>query len=171
MEGLTGHLAFGLDSKRTNYTIEIIQTTMNSELTKIAEYHYTRPSIRYDDKFRYKPTRPADKFDPNSLDEQVDYLQEDEYGKLTIVPANFQRITNKDSALENKTYIVTSILEEPFLMKRELKPGEAEPVGNDRFVGYCKDLTELIAEQLNINYEIRLVADGKYGGRNESMCK
>ena len=62
MEGLTGHLAFGLDSKRTNFTIEIIQTTMNSELTKIAEYHYTRPSASYsqlDEKFRFK----ASKFD------------------------------------------------------------------------------------------------------------
>ena len=60
MEGLTGHLAFGLDSKRTNFTIKIIQTTMNSELTKIAEYHYTQPSTSYsqlDEKFRFKASR------------------------------------------------------------------------------------------------------------------
>lgn len=180
MEGLTGHLAFGSDSKRTNYTIEIIQTTMNSELTKIAEYHYTKPSVAYSqyDKYRSKSsTKLFDKYDNqekkesadknDKLDIQVDdrFVEEDYFGKLTIVPANFQRITNRDSTLENKTYIITSILEEPFLMLKKPEPGKPELTGNDRFIGYCKDLTELVAEQLNINYEIRLVSDGKYGAR------
>lgn len=46
---------------------------------------------------------------PDKSDEEVDntLLEEDQYGKLTIVPANFQRITNKDSTIENKTYVVT----------------------------------------------------------------
>lgn len=175
MEGLTGHLAFDLDSKRTNYTIEIIQTTMNSELTKIAEYHYTRPSVsygQYDNKFRFKTSKSsvdksesADKLDLDEIDDTL--LEENQYGKLTVVPANFQRITNKDSTIENKTYIVTSILEEPFLMLKKSEPGK-ELVGNDRYIGYCKDLADLIAEQLNINYELKLVSDGKYGGRNQT---
>ena len=187
MEGLTGHLAFGLDSKRTNYTVEIIQTTMNSELTKIAEYHYTRPSVSYNqyDKFRFKSSKSLDKsdnYDNSDNEHKLDnnkeafddsFVEEDKYGRLTIVPANFQRITNKDSTIENKTYVVTSILEEPFLMLKKVKPGESEPVGNNRYIGYCKDLADLIAEQLQINYELKLVKDGKYGGRNDSLsgCK
>lgn len=38
--------------------------------------------------------------------------------------------------------------------------------GNDQFEGYCKDLAELIAEQLNIKYVLKLVKDGKYGGND-----
>lgn len=64
-----------------------------------------------------------------------------------------------------------SILDEPFLMLKKVEPGQAQPTGNDRYVGYCKDLADLIAEQLNINYELKLVADGKYGGRNDSIRK
>uniref|UniRef100_A0AAN0LHA1 Glutamate receptor 1 n=1 Tax=Polyphagotarsonemus latus TaxID=1204166 RepID=A0AAN0LHA1_9ACAR len=157
MEGLTGNLEFSSISKRTNYSLEIIQTTMNSELTKIAEYHYYRPKH---DRFN----KNSNKFNEENI------LLDDQYGKLNIVPANFQRIINKDSALENKTYIVTSILEEPFLMIKKQEHGQPELKGNDRFEGYCKDLADLIADQLNINYELRLVADGKYGGRNESLA-
>lgn len=36
--------------------------------------------------------------------------------------------------------------------------------GNDRFEGYCKDLADLIANHLNIKYEMILVNDSKYGG-------
>ena len=35
--------------------------------------------------------------------------------------------------------------------------------GNDRFEGYCVDLLDLMAEQMNINYTIKPVADSKYG--------
>jgi hypothetical protein len=41
-------------------------------------------------------------------------------------------------------------------------------VGNDRFEGYCKDLANLIAEQLNIKYVMKLVNDSKYGGNDPS---
>lgn len=56
-------------------------------------------------------------------------------------------------------------------MLKKVEPGQPQPTGNDRYVGYCKDLADLIAEQLNINYELKLVADGKYGGRNDSIRK
>ncbi len=61
----------------------------------------------------------------------------------------------------NKVYYVTSILEEPYLM---LKTEGDNLVGNNRFEGYCKDLAELIAIQLNITYEMHIVKDKKYGG-------
>lgn len=36
--------------------------------------------------------------------------------------------------------------------------------GNDRFEGYVKDMVDLVANHLNIKYELRLVKDGRYGG-------
>ena len=63
--------------------------------------------------------------------------------------------------LSNKTYYVTSILEKPYLMMRT---DEQNLEGNDRFEGYCKDLADLIAQQLNITIEIHVVKDKKYGG-------
>ncbi|GIY84127.1 glutamate receptor 1, partial [Caerostris extrusa] len=38
--------------------------------------------------------------------------------------------------------------------------------GNDVFEGYCKDLADLIAENLKINYVLRLVNDSAYGGQD-----
>ena len=37
--------------------------------------------------------------------------------------------------------------------------------GNDRFEGYCVDLTKRIAEVLNFSYELKLVKDNKFGSR------
>lgn len=64
---------------------------------------------------------------------------------------------------------MTSILEEPFLMLKNDTLGKFE--GNDRFEGYCKDLSDLIADRMGINYEIRLVKDGKYGGIDKNSGK
>jgi hypothetical protein len=35
--------------------------------------------------------------------------------------------------------------------------------GNDRFMGYCVDLTERISKILNFTYELRLVKDNMFG--------
>lgn len=37
--------------------------------------------------------------------------------------------------------------------------------GNDRFMGYCVDLTKRIAEIVNFTYELRLVNDNTFGAR------
>jgi hypothetical protein len=49
-------------------------------------------------------------------------------------------------------------------MMRKL-PEDGHPlIGNDRYEGYCADLAKKICtEYLNAPYEIKLVADGKYG--------
>ncbi|XP_022240427.1 glutamate receptor 1-like isoform X1 [Limulus polyphemus] len=72
---------------------------------------------------------------------------------------------NLKNGFENKTYIVTSILEEPYLMYSKPEPGE-HLEGNDIFEGYCKDLADLIAEKLKINYVLKLVNDSNYGGQD-----
>jgi glutamate receptor, ionotropic, invertebrate len=50
----------------------------------------------------------------------------------------------------NKTYIVTAIIEEPYVMEREAEDGEILE-GNDRYEGYCKDLADLVSKKLGIN--------------------
>ncbi|XP_067128155.1 glutamate receptor 1-like [Centruroides vittatus] len=54
--------------------------------------------------------------------------------------------------------IVTSILSEPFLMK---KSGPCS--GNDCFEGFCKDLADALIQKLGLTYRLQLVADGNYG--------
>ena len=55
-------------------------------------------------------------------------------------------------------------MDEPFFMFRENEEGKTW-VGNERFEGYCVDLTKRIAEVLNFTYELRLVKDNKFGSR------
>ena len=44
-----------------------------------------------------------------------------------------------------------------------------ELTGNERYEGYCVDLSEMLFKQmLKMNYELRLVADGKYGSRRNN---
>lgn len=49
-------------------------------------------------------------------------------------------------------------------MFRESEEGR-NLTGNDRFEGYCVDLTKRIAEVLNFTYELRLVKDNKFGSK------
>ena len=67
-------------------------------------------------------------------------------------------------------FILTSVLEPPFLMYRRPVPGQQQTLyGNARFEGYTADLAELIAKELNIKFEIRLVKDGQYGVSDPSV--
>lgn len=50
-------------------------------------------------------------------------------------------------------------------MYKKPEPGQVL-VGNDVFEGYCKDLADLIADQLKFNYTLKLVNDSKYGGQD-----
>lgn len=124
--GLTGNISFDEQGNRVNFTIDVVEMTMNSEMVKIAEW--------------------GDKTGLHSH------------------PPKYKRV-KQDSELENKTYIVTSILEEPYLMFKKPEPGQVL-VGNDQFEGYCKDLADLIADQVKVNYILKLVNDSKYGGRD-----
>lgn len=53
----------------------------------------------------------------------------------------------------NRTYIITSFLEEPFLMQRKGRLNNTTDT-NDLYEGYCKDLAELISKKLGINCEL-----------------
>ncbi|XP_023312109.1 glutamate receptor ionotropic, kainate 2-like isoform X4 [Anoplophora glabripennis] len=64
-----------------------------------------------------------------------------------------------DPGTMNVTLVVTTILEQPYVM---LKP-QPNLVGNDRFEGFCIDLLKEIASMVSFEYRIVLVPDGKYG--------
>ncbi|XP_054165470.1 glutamate receptor 1-like [Oppia nitens] len=124
INGLTGVLEFDEQGYRQNFSVDVVEMTINSEMAKIAQWTQEKG--------------------------------------LTIVPAKYHRVLQEKTKFDNKTYIVTSILEEPYLMMKSEETGETLK-GNDRFEGYSKDLADLIANNLQIGYELRLVKDGKYG--------
>lgn len=60
--------------------------------------------------------------------------------------------------------VVVAMQENPYVM---YKKSDKELVGNDRFEGYCLDLLKELSNILGFTYEVRLVADGKYGAQND----
>ncbi|CAI9572614.1 unnamed protein product [Staurois parvus] len=80
-----------------------------------------------------------------------------------FVPAPDQQPTNDSSSVENKTIVVTTILENPYVMK---KKNYEQLDGNDKYEGYCVDLASEIAKHVGIKYKLSIVEDGKYGARD-----
>ncbi|NP_001153152.1 glutamate receptor 2 [Xenopus laevis] len=70
---------------------------------------------------------------------------------------------NDSMGLENKTVVVTTILESPYVM---FKKNADQFEGNDRYEGYCVDLAAEIARHCGFKYKLTIVADGKYGARD-----
>ncbi|KAG8234007.1 hypothetical protein J437_LFUL013925, partial [Ladona fulva] len=66
-------------------------------------------------------------------------------------------------SLQNKTFIVTTILSSPYCMRKE---ASEKLSGNDQFEGYGVDLVEEISRILGFNYTFKLVPDGRYGSLN-----
>jgi len=55
------------------------------------------------------------------------------------------------------------VQEKPYVMVREDK----NLTGNARYEGFCIDLLKAIANQVDFNYDIRLVPDDKYGAYDQ----
>jgi glutamate receptor, ionotropic, invertebrate len=115
LEGLTGDIRFSDEGKRINYTLHVVEMTVNSAMVKVAEWS--------------------------------------DVSGITPVLAKYTRIRNHEIE-KNKTYVITSPIEEPYMMMKDQRnyPGMVLE-GNDRYEGYCKDLADLIAKQLDINCE------------------
>ncbi|KAI3373711.1 hypothetical protein L3Q82_022293, partial [Scortum barcoo] len=86
------------------------------------------------------------------------------YRGMNLTESNRDKNNNVTDSLANRTLIVTTILENPYVM---YKKSDKELVGNDRFEGYCLDLLKELSNILGFTYEVRLVADGKYGAQND----
>ncbi|XP_036825762.1 glutamate receptor 1-like isoform X2 [Oncorhynchus mykiss] len=92
---------------------------------------------------------------------KVGYWNEDE---KYVSTATFMRGTNDSSyGLQNRTYIVTTILESPYVM---LKKNHDQLSGNDKYEGYIVELAAEIAKHVGYHYKLKVVSDGKYGARD-----
>ncbi|XP_037392925.1 glutamate receptor ionotropic, kainate 3 [Pygocentrus nattereri] len=85
-------------------------------------------------------------------------------GGLNITEVPKRNGMNITDSLSNRSLVITTILEEPYVM---LKKSDKALVGNDRFEGFCIDLLKELASILGFAYEIRLVPDGKYGFQDD----
>lgn len=112
IEGLTGDIRFSEDGRRQNYTLNVVEMSVNNGVVKVAEWS-------------------------------------DEAGFMPLA-SKYMRTYPKEDYEKNHTYVVTTILEEPYMMVRKTKVGERYQ-GKDQYEGYCKDLADLLAKQLNIN--------------------
>ncbi|KAM6986282.1 glutamate receptor ionotropic, kainate 1-like [Aplochiton taeniatus] len=83
---------------------------------------------------------------------------------INLTEQSRNKIQNVTDSLANRTLIVTTILENPYVMHRK---SEQELVGNERFEGYCLDLLKELSNILGFTYEVKLVSDGKYGAQND----
>ncbi|XP_023271021.1 glutamate receptor ionotropic, kainate 3 [Seriola lalandi dorsalis] len=85
-------------------------------------------------------------------------------GGLNITEVPKRKGMNITDSLANRSLVITTILEEPYVM---LKKSDKALVGNDRFEGFCIDLLKELSNILGFTYEIRLVPDGKYGSQDD----
>ncbi|XP_019904130.1 glutamate receptor ionotropic, kainate 1 isoform X2 [Esox lucius] len=86
------------------------------------------------------------------------------YTGLNLTETNQEKSNNVTDSMANRTLIVTTILENPYVM---FKKSDKELSGNDRFEGYCLDLLKELSNILGFTYEVKLVSDGKYGAQND----
>ncbi|KAJ3588047.1 hypothetical protein NHX12_011641, partial [Muraenolepis orangiensis] len=91
---------------------------------------------------------------------KVGYWNENE---KYVNTAHFVRGSNDTYSLQNRTYIVTTILESPYVM---LKKNHEQLVGNDKYEGYIVELAAEIAKHVGYHYKLKIVTDGKYGARD-----
>ncbi|XP_058253602.1 glutamate receptor 1a isoform X2 [Hemibagrus wyckioides] len=91
---------------------------------------------------------------------KVGYFNEDE---KFVSTAAYMSGSNDTYGFQNRTYIVTTILESPYVM---LKKNHEKLVGNDKYEGYCVELAAEIAKHVGYEYKLKIVADGKYGARD-----
>uniref|UniRef100_A0A673KZU9 Glutamate receptor n=1 Tax=Sinocyclocheilus rhinocerous TaxID=307959 RepID=A0A673KZU9_9TELE len=134
----------GIDMERTLKQVRIQGLTGNIQFD-----HYGRRVNYTMDVFELKSNGPRKIGYWNDLD------------KLVLVQNELSM--GNDSAMENRTVIVTTIMEGPYVM---LKKNWEMYEGNDQYEGYCVDLASEIAKHIGIRYKISIVPDGKYGARD-----
>lgn len=130
---MTGDIRFNEDGRRENYTLSVMEMTVDSGLVKVADW-----SDRY------------------GLVQLKKNAGSGGIGDRVQARVDYER---------NRTYVVTTIIEEPYLMLRKGKPGKVLE-GNELYEGYCKDLADLIAHKLGINCTYThtlLVSQSAYG--------
>ncbi|XP_060776461.1 glutamate receptor ionotropic, kainate 5 [Neoarius graeffei] len=82
------------------------------------------------------------------------------YSNNTLVMNSTSLDINVSETLANKTLIITTILENPYVMR---KTNYQELEGNEQYEGFCVDMLKELADILKFTYRIKLVDDGLYG--------
>lgn len=113
IEGLTGDIRFNEDGRRTNYSLNVVEMSTNSDMVKVGEWS---------DQYRFRAMKnPQDRMPPRT---------------------DFER---------NRTYIVTTIIEEPYIIPKKIKYDSNDAIEEkDKYEGYCKDLADILAKRLGI---------------------
>uniref|UniRef100_A0A8K9V0U5 Glutamate receptor n=1 Tax=Oncorhynchus mykiss TaxID=8022 RepID=A0A8K9V0U5_ONCMY len=135
----------GIDMERTLKQVRIQGLTGNIQFD-----HYGRRVNYTMDMFELKSNEP----------QRIGYWND--IDKLVLVQ-NEVLLSNDSTNIENRTVVVTTIMEGPYVM---LKKNWEMFEGNDQFEGYCVDLASEIAKHIGIKYKIAIVPDGKYGARD-----
>lgn len=78
---------------------------------------------------------------------------------LQPLNAKYVRLRPHVEFEKNRTYIVTTVLEAPYIMIKRPAGGE-ELHGNERFEGYCKDLADLLSKKLGLECKCSRVKGG-----------
>uniref|UniRef100_A0A8C4NCY2 Uncharacterized protein n=1 Tax=Eptatretus burgeri TaxID=7764 RepID=A0A8C4NCY2_EPTBU len=81
-----------------------------------------------------------------------------EYDRLLMVSQDPS--SNDTSATANRTVVVATIMEAPYVMRRK---NYEHYEGNERYEGYCVDLANEILRHVGLNYHLEPVADSRYG--------
>ncbi|XP_056586810.1 glutamate receptor 1b isoform X2 [Triplophysa dalaica] len=117
-------------------------------------------NVQFNDKgHRTNFTVSVMEFSPNGP-KKVGYWNEHE---KYVSTATYTSILNETFGLQNRTYVVTTILESPYVM---LKKNHEQLQGNDKYEGYCVELAAEIAKHVGYSYRLELVGDGKYGAKD-----
>ncbi|KAJ8289843.1 hypothetical protein GJAV_G00005960 [Gymnothorax javanicus] len=82
------------------------------------------------------------------------------YSNNTLAMNSTTLDINVSETLANKTLIVTTILENPYVMRKE---NYQDLKGNDQYEGFCVDMLKELADILKFSFRIKLVDDGLYG--------
>ncbi|AWO96338.1 putative glutamate receptor ionotropic kainate 5-like [Scophthalmus maximus] len=82
------------------------------------------------------------------------------YSNNTLAMNSTSLDINVSETLANKTLIVTTILENPYVMRKE---NYQDLQGNDQYKGFCVDMLRELANILKFSFKIKLVDDGLYG--------
>uniref|UniRef100_A0AAV2MAK9 Glutamate receptor n=1 Tax=Knipowitschia caucasica TaxID=637954 RepID=A0AAV2MAK9_KNICA len=82
------------------------------------------------------------------------------YSNNTLAMNSTSLDINVSETLANKTLIVTTILENPYMMRKD---NYQEFQGNDQYEGFCVDMLREVADMLKFSFKIKLVDDGLYG--------
>uniref|UniRef100_A0A4W4DW48 Glutamate receptor n=1 Tax=Electrophorus electricus TaxID=8005 RepID=A0A4W4DW48_ELEEL len=134
----------GIDMERTLKQVRIQGLTGNIQFD-----HYGRRVNYSMDVFELRSNGP----------QKIGYWND--IDKLVLVQ---NELSGNGSMMENRTVIVTTIMEGPYVM---LKKNWEMYEGNDQYEGYCVDLASEIAKHIGIKYKISIVPDGKYGARDQ----